>query len=141
MTDYLYRYDDVLTGTGSFDLEGDYIPNPSGGRVVLSLRMFEVIRYTPKGAWIKHYSLSEKYVSLTAKKKFACRTEVEALESLLARKRRQCSILAAQLKYAEQARLLAMVAVQKCECNCGPGSAQTGFRYTCPRCRALEGKQ
>ncbi len=29
-------------------------------------------------------------------------------------------------------------ALEKVPCDCGPGSAQTGYRYTCPRCAALE---
>ena len=55
-----------------------------------------VARWTPKGAWV-----SGKFVLLTAEKKWACRTEEEAIESLRQRRLKQARILRKRLEQAE----------------------------------------
>ncbi|WP_315740040.1 MULTISPECIES: hypothetical protein [unclassified Bradyrhizobium] len=63
----------------------------------LEMRWHRIISRTPKGAWI-----SGRFVLLTATKRWACPTEEEALESFIARKRKQISILSHKLHRAEQ---------------------------------------
>jgi hypothetical protein len=65
----------------------------------LLVRWYEVKKRTPKGAWIiGDYGL--RFVNLHAHKKYACETELGAVESFLARKARQIRILQTQLKSA-----------------------------------------
>lgn len=62
----------------------------------LEMRWYYVQRRTPKGAW-----LANRFVLLTARKRWACNTEQEALESFKARKARQIKILTTQLSRAK----------------------------------------
>jgi hypothetical protein len=62
----------------------------------LEMCWWQVNRRTPQGAWI-----GGKFVLLTATKRWACPTEEEALESFIARKRKQIRILSTQLRRAE----------------------------------------
>lgn len=62
----------------------------------LELSWHRVQRRTPKGAWIY-----DKFVLLTAGKRWACNTIDEAVESFAARRRRQVKILEAKLKRAK----------------------------------------
>ena len=85
----LYRYQEVLWPES---------------KMTLSCNEFFVLSETKTGAWIELYSGSGKrFVKYDARKKFACRTKEEALESYYARKRRQVRILRAQLQRAETA--------------------------------------
>lgn len=61
-------------------------------------RWYHIRKRTPKGAWI-----GDRFILLTARKKFACETLEEAMKSFLARKTRQASIYRHRLKDAEQA--------------------------------------
>lgn len=63
---------------------------------------FPVIKETKCGVWIDIYG-QKRFVNLEAKKKYACRTEEEALESYRARKRRQIKILEHRLAEAKAA--------------------------------------
>lgn len=74
----------------------------SENTVMLVLSTFRVLRTTPCGAWVENYG-RERFVLLTARKKFACATQEEALASFRARKRRQISILRARLAAARAA--------------------------------------
>lgn len=112
--EYLYRYyDRSYVSFGGISIDGDALP----GRPItkVELEKYKVIKYTPKGVWIaledyipyddeitqdKQYT---KFVLLTAKKKFACPTIEEALESFKARKKRQIKILNEQLDRAKRA--------------------------------------
>lgn len=67
------------------------------------LERYPVIRETPKGVWLALGFGDRRFVLRTARKRWACPTEDEALESFKARKRRQCRILRAQLKHAATA--------------------------------------
>lgn len=71
---------------------------------VLMLLKFEfpVIKETKCGAWIDEYG-HKRFVNLEARKKYACRTEQEALESYHARKKRQVRILEHRLAEARAA--------------------------------------
>ena len=62
----------------------------------LEMWWFTIDRATPKGAWV-----CNRFVLLTATKRWACPTEEEALESFMARKRKQIRILSIQLARAQ----------------------------------------
>jgi hypothetical protein len=62
----------------------------------LEMRWWAVERYTPKGAWV-----CGQFVLLTGRKRWACPTEQEALESFIARKRKHIRILSSQLSRAQ----------------------------------------
>jgi hypothetical protein len=74
----------------------------SGGTLMLLKSSFPVIKETPTGVWVSVFG-QRRFVKTDAKKRFACPTESEALESFHARKRRQIKILRAQLAAAEAA--------------------------------------
>lgn len=97
MVDCLYRYE--AKSYASFDSETEIIYR---GSMYLHLTQYEIIKYTPKGAWIKCNG-RKRFVLLTARKKFACRNKKDALVSLLYRKRRQASIISSNLNNVKQA--------------------------------------
>ena len=66
----------------------------------LEAMWLEVTKTTPKGVW-----LGNRFVLRDVRKRFACPTLHEALESFVARKDRQISILSNQLSKAESMRL------------------------------------
>ena len=74
----------------------------SDSRLMLIKDEFPVIKETNCGAWVDIYG-RKRFVNLQAKKKYACLTVEEALESYHARKKRQIRILKAQLAQAEAA--------------------------------------
>lgn len=98
----LYRYDNWQTAALWDDYE--FIRNPSTTRI--GLREYHVIRTTPKGAWIDCNG-GTKFVNLNARKKFACRTKEDAIESFIARKTKQKRILTEQLRHTDEALRLA----------------------------------
>ena len=63
----------------------------------LELLWYQVKKRTKCGAWI-----DGKFVNLNARKRWACNTETEAIESFRARKQRQIEILSHQLNRAKQ---------------------------------------
>ena len=77
----------------------------------LEARWYRVSKRTRCGAWIND---GGKFVNLQARKQWACNTVDEALASFIARKRRQVSILSAQLKAAEAGLSLALKEQQAC---------------------------
>jgi len=98
MKDVLYRYHDSV-----YAALLDEHDNPDGpGRVVVSLETYKILRTTPKGVWVECFG-KDKFVLLAAQKRFACPTKKEALESLLARKKKQISILSDKIRNAESA--------------------------------------
>ena len=62
----------------------------------LEMWWWEIDRATPKGAWV-----CGRFVLLSATKRWACPTEEEALESFMARKRKQIRILSTRLQQAK----------------------------------------
>ena len=102
MTEFLYRYTDYTVSIGT-DEFGESL---GGSRVEVGLYKYKVLKWTPKGAWISLYEIiphDRKFVLLTARKKFACKTIEEAKESFVARKKAQIRILKANI--AEEALL------------------------------------
>lgn len=74
----------------------------------VELQEYEILRTTPKGVWIRRgssYGLhgDERFVLLGARKRFACPTKEEALESFIARKKAQKRIYEARARHAERA--------------------------------------
>lgn len=65
---------------------------------------YSLLNETPKGYWIyQNYVDDKRWVSKTAKKRFAYPTREEALTSFIARKKCQIRILEAQLGNAKSA--------------------------------------
>lgn len=94
MITYWYRYEDRRYASA-------YGDGPGEVRVVL--QEFRVRKVTPKGVRLDN----DRFVATAARKRFACPTKAEAMESFLARKKRQRAILSAQLRNVEKALKLA----------------------------------
>lgn len=100
--DVLYRYADRVAVEGFFADDTIYSP-PDPSRVSIDLLEFPVLSRTRCGAWIRPGG-QRKFVLLKGtRKKFACETKEEALESFLARKRSQVGRLRFDLTAAETA--------------------------------------
>lgn len=106
----LYRYEDrtYSRGVNEFD---DPLP---GYTLRVELYEYPIVKRTPKGAWIYtglcfpmpldlEDRKEQRFVCLTRRKKYACETKEDAMESFRARKQRQISILRAQLQHAKNA--------------------------------------
>jgi len=97
----LYRYEHVLIGNGYDD---DYLYPYT---IQLMLREYPIIKETPCGYWIQiGYGYKLKFVAFKnngnpTKKRWACLTKEEAMESFKARKRRQICLLEQQLSIAK----------------------------------------
>jgi hypothetical protein len=110
---YLYRYEDVAYASiGRVSIDGDILS--SYLRVKVELRVYKILKTTLKGIWVvpdwytprgdfTEDKMLARFVLLSAKKKFACYSKEEALESFQTRKKRQIKILKGQLDRAEKA--------------------------------------
>jgi hypothetical protein len=98
----LYRYEGQYHRTGGYDVCGEWEWGTSR-YPQLYLHKYRVLKWTKCGAWIRFstYQRDQRFVNLKARKKFACKTEEDALESFIARKNRQAAILGTQLEAAE----------------------------------------
>lgn len=81
--------------------ERSYLP------LTLVLEKWPVFKETPKGVWLGAAGGPKKFVNTSWKKRFACPSIEEALQSFIARKRRQISILDHQLRRAKTALAIA----------------------------------
>ena len=75
-----------------------------GGGSYVSVRTYPVVRETPRGVWLESagdYG-QDRFVLRDARKRFACPTLNEALESFRARKERQLKILTAQIRHVRK---------------------------------------
>lgn len=97
MTEMLYRYHNYRVSSGINEW-GESV----GSYCKVGLSEYPIIKRTKYGAWIGA-NLEKRFVRLNAHKKFACIGKIEALQSFIARKKRQTRILKAQLKDAEEA--------------------------------------
>lgn len=103
----MYRYRDQMYAGCSIDACGGeeyYSIGP-----IIECDEYKVVKETPKGYWIRlgigdFLGSETRWVGKEHRKKFAHLTKRDALKSFIARKSRQCSILSAQLKRAEDAR-------------------------------------
>lgn len=85
--DPLFRYDGLVGDTLSAGFEAEII-----------LQEFEILRFTYSGVWIQRWRGGEgkeyeKFVLLRARKRFAYETKELALESFIAKKKKQRKIL------------------------------------------------
>ncbi len=87
----VYRYVDKASSDGF-----------GGAYTRLYLHEYPVIKETREGIWIDRYG-KKKFILLSARKKFACFSKEEALESFIARKERQIDILESRLSQAKDA--------------------------------------
>ena len=103
---YWYRFIDYATAAGC-DEDGDPIPGATG--VEILLKKYKVLSETPKGVWVQddrffiedRNSVPRRWVRRDARKRFACPTIEEAMESFIARKQRQAGIYEARVRFAK----------------------------------------
>lgn len=106
-----YRYKEQLISDGSYDINGEFVPSRYGPMVTLILLTFEVLSETPKGYWINtdgfyskdfpEFKPFKKWVSKTSIKSYTKLSKKEALDSYIARKRKQIKILESGLSIAK----------------------------------------
>tara|TARA_R110002153_G_scaffold3550_1_gene17053 strand:+ start:200 stop:565 length:366 start_codon:yes stop_codon:yes gene_type:complete len=73
--------------------------------VEIVIDQLKIIRPTPAGAWISHPLTGvEKWVATNGRKRFACPTKDEAMESLKQRNRRHLQHLSAAIRKATDIR-------------------------------------
>lgn len=98
MTIHWYRYEDRAVA-GSCDENGDPVP----GSAYMEITLFEwnVERETPQGAWLTIYGGNKRWASKVSKRRFACSTKLDAIDSYLARKRKQRSIYQSKVYLVE----------------------------------------
>jgi hypothetical protein len=99
MTEYWFRYE-----SRRYAAPVDEFDNPIGcGRIEIRVFRYPIVKVTRKGAWLDVGLSKNRFVLRDGNKRFACPTRQEALQSFVARKLRQISILRAQLSGAEDA--------------------------------------
>lgn len=105
--EYFIRCEERLVGEGYTDECGDYIH--TGSRVELQFHAYRVVKYTPCGVVIGvgGWGGETKFINFSWNKQFAHATKEKALESFIARKKRQELIHLARARTAVSARQLA----------------------------------
>lgn len=96
---FWYRIEDcrIAAPLNEFD-------EPMGsGRAEIREAEYRVVRETPKGVWLDLGLGDLRFVRRDARKRWACPTPEEALDSFRARKERQLRILRAQIDHVESA--------------------------------------
>ena len=98
-----YRYE--ARSYAAVDHDGDLV-RPAFPDVRLTLMTFNLHRETPKGYWIGYghpdgFNSPSKWVSKTARKRYAYPTKEQALENYVKRTERRVKILKAQLHRVE----------------------------------------
>jgi hypothetical protein len=90
-----YRYEEVRYAPSL----NEYDEPCGSSRTELQMRHFFVKKHTPKGVWLAYSpdGAPFRFVLKDSRKRFACPTKKEALESYLARKRAQIRIYEARL--------------------------------------------
>jgi|GEM_PF-5104034 len=84
-TDVLYRFDEFSTCDG----------------VRIYCTSYQIVKRTPKGAWINLWYGKNKFVLADARKRWACPCRESAMESFRARKTKQIEHLTRQLDRAK----------------------------------------
>lgn len=97
---FWYRFDDRRWAEGYHDEFGEW--QSTGTRVTVDESKFRVLKTTPRGVWLDDFG-RQRFVRQDARKRFACPTRGEALESFRARKKRQLSIMKARVALIERA--------------------------------------
>lgn len=109
-----YRATETTTGTGYVDEWGDW-HRTGDSSVTILIEELEVLKVTPKGVWLKVDSYDihgmvyrdRRFVLKECRKRYACPTIKEALDSFVARKERQAGIYEARARTARRAIKLA----------------------------------
>lgn len=103
-----YRATETTTGTGYVDEWGDW-HRTGDSSVTILIEELEVLKVTPKGVWLAYCSQysDRRFVLNESRKRFACPTIKEALDSFVARKERQAGIYEARARTARRAIKLA----------------------------------
>jgi hypothetical protein len=96
--DCLYRYEDYKESCGYDDEWG------CGYSIKVRLVRLYITKRTKKGVWIE----GRRFVLLSGRKRYAFPTQQEALDSFIARKKRQILLLTNQLRDAEIALSMAV---------------------------------
>lgn len=108
MPEILYRYEGV-NKQPPIDEFGDINPIPLDRRDLwLRCDEYQIIRRTPKAAWIDLKDGRKKLVKFTTSKQWAWESKEAALRSYIARKDRQIAILEAQKIQSERYKQLAL---------------------------------
>lgn len=103
MNKEFYRYESVEYA--SQDINGDFVsptfPNPKLNLITLNL-----FRETPKGYWIGYGDINglhgyERWVSKTARKRYAYPTKEEALNNFIKRNEKRIKILSRQISVCQ----------------------------------------
>ncbi len=68
---------------------------------VVRLVKLELVRETPHGYWIQESWMEPRWVSKTARKRYAYPSQEQALHSYIARKTRQAKLLWSQVRSTE----------------------------------------
>jgi hypothetical protein len=101
-TTYWYRFEEVR-----YAAPLDEFGYPTGsGRTVLYLRKLKVVRETPKGvqlAGLNYSAEHPRFVRRDSRKRFACPTVDEAVQSYRARKEKQINIYKVRISSARHA--------------------------------------
>lgn len=97
----LYRAHKHEYGLGGYDLNGDYVSSGMTG-IQINFDEYEITKETPKGYWIEDFIIGKKWVSKTARKRFAYPTKQEALEGFIKRSERYASILSDRLNSVQR---------------------------------------
>lgn len=90
MSDVWYRYEDYLESQGYTDVGGEYVP--TGSRVRVRCWEMPLIKKTPAGHVVRDVGGRRRFIADNWTKKYACPTKELALESFIARKKRQAGI-------------------------------------------------
>ena len=95
-----YRYE--AHEYAQHDIGGEFI-SPIYSNPKLELREFVLKKETPKGYWIgyKYWNFWKKWVSKTARKRYAYPTKEEAMTNYIKRTERRIVILKKQLEVSE----------------------------------------
>ena len=101
-TDYWYRYEDEPNRSSSLGVDGEMIIHHGIGARV-TRRELPVVKYTPKGAILQLNCGDNRFVQDGTRRQYAHRTDEEAVNSFVHRKRAQRNILRSQLDQVESA--------------------------------------
>lgn len=82
-------------------------PTPGIGRIEVLTQELEVLKETRKGVWLRTYYGEQRWVSRHSRKRYACPTFEEAVDSFMARKQRQRRMLSYRLEVSRRAEAIA----------------------------------
>jgi len=99
-----YRFEDYLESSGVDEWDNSLGPPIQRVRI----REFDVEKETPKGVWIRGF-MFRRFQLKECRKRFACPSVELAMESFMARKRKQAKILRTRLAGVEHAMYQARV--------------------------------